>query len=256
MRRSTIYVYVGAVAALAVAACRDIGVEPNGSTKPSSASIAPSFSKTRANQDRTVIGSLSITPGGGTYHVGDFDIVIPAGAVCDPTTTKYGPRHWNDDCAPANRTITVNVVSVRRHGNVSIDFQPDLRFRPKAGWARIETRAYSDLLTSDAIRQLSPSSPYFNQFLLLYAPSGQAARIDEVKSLSDPSLVTHIDRSTGVLWRRVKHFSGYIIAGFKCDASTDAGDVQCSGDPTGGVGAIASLVSDSTSMMISVVVTP
>ena len=257
MRRTTLHLCVGATAALLLAACRDIGVEPNHSTKAISPTTSSSLSRSSAGGDRTLLATLEITPNGGTYHVGDFDVVIPAGAVCDPATTKYGPRHWDRDCSPLKRTLTVNVVAQRSHGAVSVDFQPDLRFRPSAGSVRIQTSAFADLLKSSDVRQLSPTSSYFNQFLLLYSPTGQATRIDEVRSLGDPSLVTHIDRTTGLVWRRIKHFSGYIIAGFKCDPSVQAGDMQCSSDDPSGVGgAISSLVSDSTSMMISVVVDP
>jgi hypothetical protein len=36
----------------------------------------------------------------------------------------------------------------------------------------------------------------------------------------DASLVTHINLNTGVVWRRVKHFSGYSqAAGTPCDPS-------------------------------------
>jgi hypothetical protein len=40
--------------------------------------------------------------------------------------------------------------------------------------------------------------------------------------LSDPSLVTHVDLNTGTVWRRVKHFSGYLMgSGESCEPSPD-----------------------------------
>src|SRR5690349_12240859 len=183
MRRKSLLLLVGAAAVLAVA-CRD-AVSPTHSASPFSSSASPEFSKSGTNSNRTELGTLELSPNGGTYHVGDFDVVIPAGAVCDPATTKYGPRHWDRDCSPLKRTLTVNVVAQRSHGAVSVDFQPDLRFRPSAGSVRIQTSAFADLLKSSDVRQLSPTSSYFNQFLLLYSPTGQATRIDEVRSLGD-----------------------------------------------------------------------
>jgi hypothetical protein len=181
-----------------------------------------------------VLGTIELSPNGGIYHVGDFDIVMPAGAVCDPETTKYGARYWNDDCTPAKHSITVNVVAKKRRSGVSVEFQPDLRFRPSAGWVIVQTNAYSSQLTSDAVRQLSPTSSFFQDFAILYAPSGGGSRIDEARSLRDRSMVTHVDLSTGLVWRRVKHFSGYLInAGFKCDP-TSASDGSCVDDGSGG----------------------
>jgi hypothetical protein len=234
------------------AGCRDAVLEPSRTT--SASAVPTSFSRTDGDHDRTVIGTLDLSPAGGTYQVGDFSIVMPAGAVCDPRTTKYGSRHWDEDCTPANRSITVNVIAKTKRGQVSVDFQPDVRFRPSAGWVRIETSAYHDLLTTDAIRQLSAESPYFGQFSIFYVPSGNTARIDEARSSGDASMVTHVERSTGVVWRRVKHFSGYMVSlGDKCAGATDLA-CPATDDPTGVVGS-ASLATDAF-MIASVLVTP
>jgi hypothetical protein len=224
---------VGAVAALAVG-CRDSVLAPARPTNSLAASASPLFSKSENNHERTILGTIELSPNGGIYHVGDFDIVLPAGAVCDPATTKYGPRHWDQDCVPANRVITVNVVAETRHDRVSIDFQPDIRFRPSAGWVIVQTQAYRGALTSSAVRQLSPSASFFNMFAILYAPSGGRQRINELRSTGDLSLVTHVNLSTGIVWRRVKHFSGYLIAsGDKCDP-TVVTDGTCISDDLGG----------------------
>jgi hypothetical protein len=256
MRRKSLLLIVGAVAALAVA-CRD-AVAPSRSANPLSASAGASFSKSGSNPSRSLLGTLEISPNGGIYHVGDFDIIVPAGAVCDPATTKYGVKHWDDDCTPLTQSITVNVVAKKQAHGVSVDFQPDLRFRPSAGWVTIQTNAYSSLLTSNAIRQLSPTSSFFQSFAILYVPTGGWAHIDEVRSTSDASLATHIDRQTGLVWRRVKHFSGYLIsAGFSCPSLADDG--TCNVDPVAIVGPLTTLapvLADSLSLPPSVIVTP
>jgi hypothetical protein len=255
MRRSSLYIFVGAVALL-VGACRDAGLEPNRSAVSPTGSA--SLSKSSSNQNHTVIGTIELSPNGGTYHVGDFDVVMPAGAVCDPKTAKYGPKHWDDDCIPARQSITVSVVAQKQHGQVSIDFQPDIRFRPAAGSVRIETRAYSDLLTSSAVRQLSPGSSYFDQFAISYVPTGKTTRIDEVQSTGDRSLATHVDLSTGVVWRRVKHFSGYtILAGDKCDPTQMVDANACLPSDPGSLGGVTNVVIGGTDLyMPSVIVTP
>jgi len=256
---------VGAVSAAAVA-CQDSLVAP-ASKRVSPSSSAPSLSlSSQGRSDRSVITTLTISPAGGTYHVGDFDVVIPAGAVCDPRTTAYGPAHWDSECAPANRDITVQVVAETHKDRVSIDFKPDLRFRPSAGWVTVRTAAYSNLLTSDAVRQMPGNSSYFSNFVMLYVPSGGQAHIDEVRSTGDPSLVTHVDRATGIVWRRVKHFSGYMVtAGDKCTGTLSADGTYCTTDGLGGIGTfsgsssgtvLTTLTVDTTSTSTSVVVTP
>jgi hypothetical protein len=229
--------------------------------------IAPSLSRSsQGRSDRAVLTTLTISPDGGTYHIGDFDVVIPAAAVCDPGSTAYGPKHWDRDCTPANRDITVEVIAQTHQGQVSIDFKPDLRFRPSAGWVTIRTAAYSELLTSDAVRQLPASSRFFSNFAILYVPSNGQSHIDEVQATGDPSLVTHVDRTTGMVWRRVKHFSGYMVnSGQKCATQTpdatsctidDGSDGTGTATTMSGTTIISTLSADSTTALASVVVTP
>ena len=261
MRRNTLFLLVGAVAALAVA-CRDSAVAPARSATSLSAATSPSLSAGGINQNRTLVGTIELSPNGGTYHVGDFDIVMPAGAVCDPATTKYGARYWDDDCKPATGSIIVNVIAKKQGKGVSVDFQPDLRFRPGAGWVVIQTNAYSALLTSTAVRQLSPRSGFFENFSIQYVPTGGTRQLNEFRSTGDPSLLTHVDLGTGRVWRRVKHFSGYIVyAGNKCDPSVTA-DAICQVDD-GGLGGGGTVGGGSSNLLIvidlafsTVVVTP
>src|SRR5436190_12432869 len=102
MRRNSLLLLVGAAAALAVA-CRD-AVAPTRSANSLSASASPSYSQSGSDHNRSLLGTIELSPNGGIYHVGDFDIVVPAGAVCDPETTKYGVKHWDDDCTPARHS--------------------------------------------------------------------------------------------------------------------------------------------------------
>jgi hypothetical protein len=270
MRRTALYLLVGAVSA-AVVACQDTPVAPTGNHL-TPASSAPSLSLANGNgqgrSDRTVLTTLTISPSGGTYRVGDFNVVIPAGAVCDPRSTPYGPAHWDDDCTPANRDVTVSVIAETHKDRVSIDFKPDLRFRPSAGWVTVSTAAYSDLLTSDAVRLLPRTSSYFSNFVILYVPSNGQGHLDEVLSTGDPSMVTHVDLSTGTVWRRVKHFSGYMVySGDKCSTPTPDGTTCTVGDGSGTTGTVSGLTSaplittlnvvdTTTSTLVSVVVTP
>src|SRR5438105_2147128 len=111
MRRNTLLLCVGAVTALA-AGCHDAVVAPDQSASSFNASGSPSLSRTSgSSENHTLLGTLQLSPNGGAYNVGGFDIVMPAGAVCDPKSTKYGPKHWDEDCTPARGTVTVNVIA-------------------------------------------------------------------------------------------------------------------------------------------------
>jgi hypothetical protein len=250
---------VGAVAALAVA-CQD-AVAPANKANPLSASAAALDAKGGFNYNRSQLGTLELSPNGGTYHVGDFDIVVPAGAVCDPATAKYGAKHWDDDCRPLTRSLTVSVVAKKQAGGLSVDFQPDIRFKPSAGWVIIRTNAYSSLLTSSTVRQLSTNSSFFQNFAIFYLPTGGGTQIDEARSTGDASMVTHVDLGSGLVWRRVKHFSGYVVyAGFSCPSVADDGTCNVSPmpitAPLSDASSFAVMFGDTMSLMASVVVTP
>src|SRR3954468_8194539 len=135
MRRNTLYLLVGAVAALAVA-CRDSSVAPARSATSLSAAASPSLSAGGNNQNRTLIGTIELSPNGGTYHVGDFEIVMPAGAVCDPAPPKDGVTHWDDDCTPAASSVTVNVIAKKQGNGVSVISSPIFDSgQPPDGWS-------------------------------------------------------------------------------------------------------------------------
>jgi hypothetical protein len=250
MRRSISLLLAGAAAAF-VAACSESAVAP---ARPDSSDGALATSARGRSTTTTVLGSFEISPAGGTYRVGAYDLVVPAGAVCDPSTTRYGARYWDDDCTPLSRSTTVRLVAETSRNRVSVDFQPDLRFRPGAGWVTLQTSAYRDLLTSPEARQLAPTADVFRAFAMLYVPSGGSSRIDEVMSTGDLSLVTYVDRNTGVLSRRIKHFSGYTVSlGFSCTDPTNTSCTDTGGSlpsPTG------SLSSSTLASSLSVVVLP
>jgi len=251
MRRSLPFLIAGA-AALLVAACRDSAVAPREESSVREASPeALSLSKSgNGKPTSAIIGTLQISPEGGTYHVGAFDIVIPAGAVCDPASSSYGPKHWDEDCAPAASPVTVNVVAEQHKDRVSVDFQPDLRFRPSAGWVTIQTTNFRDVLHSSTVRQLPSSAAFFQTLAILYAPSHGQSRVDEVRTLHDRSLATHVEREAGLVWRRVKHFSGYQVSlGFTCSVA----DSSCA---TPGIASSLSMTDTSSLSPLSVVVTP
>jgi hypothetical protein len=137
--------------------------------------------------------------GGGTFVAGPAKIKFPAGSICDPRRSSYGPTEWDAPCAPLTSPITIVVRSwTDEAGRTSVSFSPNLRFVPSSSEARGVT-----LYLRDRHAAVSPTSR-----ILWCGDDGNC--VDE--SLSDPSATTRRDALNGTVFRRIKHFSAYQIA--------------------------------------------
>jgi hypothetical protein len=126
--------------------------------------------------------------------LGASHLDIPANAVCDLASSSYGPDHWDDSCTPQTDTFTVTaVVRNAATDHPSVDFEPALRFSPDAN-----VGLYL-FVTDDATLDASRTVKYCNA----------NGCVDE--SLTDPSLVSNVDLVNRVVFRRIKHFSGFIV---------------------------------------------
>ena len=183
-----------ALLAFALAACSDAATAPR-----HAAPLAPRVSPTAASAmtgvatdtsvARVTVGQYSSV----TMTVNSHKIVIPAGAVCDPATSGYGPAYWNSPCALA-KSVTITAKSWRLpDGRPHVEFSPDLRFAP----GKTVT-----IYLMDRAMAADPTS------VILYCDAFTC--VDE--SIDDASLVTKRDPNGGYVYRRIKHFSGYNIA--------------------------------------------
>jgi hypothetical protein len=158
------------------------------------------------------------------------DCSDPAKRVCDPATNSYGPETWDLPCTTlkAGQSITVNATYGFTSHGLSIDFSPAMRFNPSTE-VRISTGVYAPVLTTFASYFAAyPSTLHF--LGIYYAPGLDLA--GKTDAAFDPSLITHVNLSTGLVWRRIKHFSGYNIAsGLPCDPSPDDPDCVDGGGP-------------------------
>jgi hypothetical protein len=55
-----------------------------------------------------------------------------------------------------------------------------------------------------------------SRFNILFAQSIGGQTVND--AALDPTLRTYVDTQTGISFRRIQHFSGYVVAGFACDA--------------------------------------
>jgi hypothetical protein len=127
-------------------------------------------------------------------QLGASRLEIPANAVCDLDESTYGADFWNDDCALQTEPFMVTaVVRNAATDHPSVDFEPALRFSPDK---QVELYLYvTDQATLDAARVVK----YCNA----------DGCVDE--SINDSSVASKVDLENRVVFRRIKHFSGFII---------------------------------------------
>lgn len=149
-----------------------------------------------------------------TYAFGKDWIYFPAHSICDPATSGYGLDLWDTPCTPLDKPIQITVHWSARGGHAFVHFSPELRFVPAdahstSNWVVLSLHDHRELLEQDA-------------YSILYNPDGTNTWIDE--SLTDPTLCAWIDLAHNSVYRRVKHFSGYLVSAAYSDNSGGFGN--------------------------------
>ena len=140
-------------------------------------------------------------------QLGKSGLYIPANAICALGTSSYGMGTWNDACSLQTSKMTITaVVRNADTDHPSVEFQPALRFSPtQQVWLYMSV---SDQATLDKTKVLY----YCNQ----------TGCMDE--SQTDADLKSYVDKKHFMVYRRIKHFSGYVVAEFSgVSLSLDAG---------------------------------
>jgi hypothetical protein len=149
------------------------------------------------------VAILTINPNvARTYSFGDNWIYFPAHSICDPATSGYGPQYWEVSCRTLTQPLKVTVRWSSKGGHAYARFTPELRFEPAD--ARNVLRWV--ILSLHDQRRLRQDDLYN----ILYNGTGSDGWVDE--SLTDPTLKVWIDPLHNSVVRRVKHFSGYMVA--------------------------------------------
>jgi hypothetical protein len=222
MRRTNWKTVSTLVTAVVIMGCQDRAVTaPSGAASGVvSAQLAPPDRPQLSSGDigNTANGSgdFTISPNGGMIFVGGTAVIFPAGSICDPATSSYGQGTWDQPCTPVSGPVTIHAVVRTTKAGTWVDFSPALRFVPS-----------NNPLRWVWLFMQNPSKA--GASAINYASSIGDTGIDE--SISDSSLRTYNDGS--ILFRRIKHFSGYTSSsGRSCDPQTDS---DCSPD-NGGTG--------------------
>ena len=136
------------------------------------------------------------------YAFGQNWIYFPAHSICDPATSGYGMGTWDTPCTPVDGPVTITVHWSSRGGLAYANFEPALRFVPAD--ARNVLRWV--ILSLHSNRKL----PDVDDYTILYDAGDPLGWVNE--ELTDPTLHAWINPLTNSVSRRVKHFSGYMLA--------------------------------------------
>ena len=145
---------------------------------------------------------ITVTSTGGWFRLGNHGIFFPAGAICDPATSTYGPEHWDEPCDVTGEPVAIH-AEVRTHdGRSWVDFTPALRFAPSADSTQwVQIYLYSDgALDPDNLPEMT----------ILWSSGIGDPGVDE--SVDDATQRTFVDVDQGIAFRRIKHFSGYSVS--------------------------------------------
>jgi hypothetical protein len=169
-------------------ACADSTVAPN-AAEVAAFKAPAAFTKVGVTQTFRVYNSQGIT-----QRVGATVINIPAGAICS-LTSSYGTTEWDKPCQALQGSVLITAtVLYDSEDRPYVDFQPAMRFAPNK-----EVRLF--LKNGRAAQPTELTVNYCNAALVC---------VDE--SITDPTLKTTRVGQTPYMTRRVKHFSGYMIA--------------------------------------------
>jgi hypothetical protein len=197
----------------ALGACSDASMAPRPAERPAfdidalqpldSRSSGGSNGAAASSSTDESVATFTIDPNWPrTYAFGDNWIYFPARAICDPATSGYGPSFWEAPCTPVTKPMQVTVHWSTKGGHAYARFSPELRFVPAD--ARSVSRWV--VLSLRDNRRISAADVYS----ILYNGTGTNGWVDE--SLTDPTLRAWIDPLRNAVVRRVKHFSGYMVA--------------------------------------------
>jgi hypothetical protein len=144
-----------------------------------------------------------------TYLFGEHGVYVPAHSICDPETSTYGPTEWDRPCAPLTKPITIHVDVSTVDGHPRVDFDRALRFVPRP---LTDGRHWVILYLRDDSAVDDPRGPRRHgarEYSIMWlAPDGTL--VDE--SVYDNTMRTRVHALSGTVSRRIKHFSGFLVA--------------------------------------------
>lgn len=192
----------GAVTLMAACTAADQSVAPLArQTRPLGAP-SPDVIMDFVAPDSTSV-DFTVTPSGGMFVLGKHAVFFPDHGICDPATSSYGPGEWDAPCTPLDAPIKFHAeVRASANGETWVDFTPAVRFVPSTDPNRtvwMMMKVGTDVTAEN-----------YSGFGMLWMPNGVTTEVVN-EAATDASLRTYIDIQRDVVFRRVKHFSGYLV---------------------------------------------
>jgi hypothetical protein len=206
--------------ALIVASCRD-NVSPSGEPTELQRLGDQSFSIRALPDDGNVVTqTFVIEREGNVVRLGEFTLSFGPDAVC-ALDSGYGEGFWRQPCAPIGEDFEVTAKLFVSDGRSFIEFAPDIRFNPAQSVtiAVVRPEIIGEHLNKRKQRQYD----------VWYTKRIGRTRLFVDESWRDPRLQTHFNTTTGLVWRRIEHFSGFVIHTGTC--TDNAVDPTCFATP-------------------------
>ena len=202
MRMSNILRWAGLASAIAlVAACSDA---PTAAPTAVAATGDLAFAKGGNGKSTVASKVFTVVPGQPLQvALGNFTLYMQANAVC-AQNQGYGREFWNQPCVLEKTPVNFTAIWTVKDGEGSLTFNRDIRFSPSAR-VYLSVKATGKWKNTDAI-------------LWLEGEGAKAHWVDE--GTYDRDMRTYRANGGTLLWRRLKHFSGYNINPY-CDATLD-----------------------------------
>ncbi|MEP6733649.1 MAG: hypothetical protein ABJE10_23585 [bacterium] len=132
-----------------------------------------------------------------SIKLGASRLDLPASSVCALATSSYGPTAWDSSCDREKLPVVITaVVKNAATTHPSVEFSPAMRFAP-------DKNVQLYLYVTDA-------ATLTNMTVMKYCGPFNSVCVDE--SVVDKTLSTTVDKTAQFVSRRIKHFSGYVVA--------------------------------------------
>jgi len=223
--------FAAGVALVSLGACSDSATSPSSATPRALTPSGPAFDFTATSYSQGLAQSeFAVGARGGSFTIaGLYTVNFPENSICDPDRSSYGPTEWDKACTTLsdNQILKVRASLTLTAAGLAIDFSPALRFSP-ATPVTISTDIFASVIKGNRDYLLKHPEA-LNPLAIFYSSNLGGVVVNDFAG--DRSVITHIDLTTGRIWRRVKHFSGYsVVSGESCQPSPDNPDcVQIDG---------------------------
>jgi hypothetical protein len=121
--------------------------------------------------------------------------------------------------ASCDRSVRVHAITSLTSTGAVVDFSPHLTFGKAV---TLSSSLFAPLIVMNRTYFADHPSA-LNRLAMFYSPSLGSAPVEDFAN--NPSLITHVSLKTGLVWRSIWHFSGYLMGGGECDPTL--GDPNC-----------------------------